>query len=115
MAPEGKNILMLPATTNAGKNSSIVPELQSVPIVVPRGDVQYVVTEYGGLMGQRSTFGPTGRLRSDALAASARSRMLAFATSTSHLDHSDMRSLFQPDASKQPRTSRTRTSVARSP
>jgi acyl-CoA hydrolase/GNAT superfamily N-acetyltransferase len=47
MAPEGKNILMLPATTNAGKNSSIVPELQSVPIVVPRGDVQYVVTEYG--------------------------------------------------------------------
>ncbi len=47
MAPEGKNILILPSTTDSGKTSSILPVLQSVPIVVPRGDVQYVVTEYG--------------------------------------------------------------------
>lgn len=43
----GKSILMLPSTTLDGKSSRIVPELGSIPVVVPRGDVQYVVTEYG--------------------------------------------------------------------
>jgi len=47
MALEGKNILIIPSTTNEGKNSSILPVLHDIPIVVPRGDVQYVVTEYG--------------------------------------------------------------------
>jgi acyl-CoA hydrolase/RimJ/RimL family protein N-acetyltransferase len=47
MSPEGKNILILPSTTMDGQNSSIVPVLDNSPIVVPRGDVQYVVTEYG--------------------------------------------------------------------
>jgi len=46
-SPGGKNILMLPSTTLDGKSSRIVPLLESVPVVVPRGDVQYVVTEYG--------------------------------------------------------------------
>ncbi|MFO7598361.1 MAG: GNAT family N-acetyltransferase [Candidatus Desulfacyla sp.] len=43
----GKNILMLPSTTLDGKSSRIVPLLESIPVVVPRGDIQYVVTEYG--------------------------------------------------------------------
>ncbi len=47
MAPEGKNILLLPSTTNDGKSSCIVPLLKDYPIVIPRGDVEYVVTEYG--------------------------------------------------------------------
>ncbi len=43
----GKNILMLFSTTMDGKSSRIVPSLGDIPVVVPRGDVQYVVTEYG--------------------------------------------------------------------
>jgi len=43
----GKNILMLPSTTLDGKSTRIVPLLENIPVVVPRGDVQYVVTEYG--------------------------------------------------------------------
>jgi GNAT superfamily N-acetyltransferase len=46
-APEGKSILMLPSTTLDGKSSRIVPFLENIAVVVPRGDVQYVVTEYG--------------------------------------------------------------------
>ncbi|WP_028321507.1 bifunctional acetyl-CoA hydrolase/transferase family protein/GNAT family N-acetyltransferase [Desulfatiglans anilini] len=46
-APEGKSILMLPSTTLDGKQSRIVPTLDDTAVVVPRGDVQYVVTEYG--------------------------------------------------------------------
>ena len=46
-SPGGKSILMLPSTTLDGKSSRIVPDLGSIPIVVPRADVQYVVTEYG--------------------------------------------------------------------
>jgi GNAT superfamily N-acetyltransferase len=38
---------MLPSTTLDGKSSRIVPLLENIPVVVPRGDVQYVVTEYG--------------------------------------------------------------------
>jgi len=43
----GKSIIMLISTTIDGKKSRIVPMLNDTAIVVPRGDVQYVVTEYG--------------------------------------------------------------------
>ena len=43
----GKSILMLTSTTMDGKKSRIVPMLDDTAIVVPRGDVQYVATEYG--------------------------------------------------------------------
>jgi len=43
----GKSILMLPATSMRGKKSRIVPSLSDMAVVVPRGDVQCVVTEYG--------------------------------------------------------------------
>lgn len=46
-APEGKSILMLPSTTLDGKSSRIVPFLENIAVVVPRGDVHYIVTEYG--------------------------------------------------------------------
>lgn len=46
-APGGKNILMLFSTTMDGRSSRIVPSISDMPVVVPRGDVQYVVTEYG--------------------------------------------------------------------
>jgi len=45
----GKSILMLTSTTVDGKKSRIVPMLNDTAIVVPRGDVQYVVTEYGAV------------------------------------------------------------------
>ncbi len=45
----GKSILMLTSTTIDGKKSRIVPMLDDTAIVVPRGDVQYVVTEYGAV------------------------------------------------------------------
>lgn len=43
----GKSILMLPATSNQGTKSRIVPMMGDMAVVVPRGDVHYVVTEYG--------------------------------------------------------------------
>jgi acyl-CoA hydrolase/RimJ/RimL family protein N-acetyltransferase len=46
-APGGKSILMLFSTSEDGKTSNIVPMLRDVSVVVPRGDVHYVVTEYG--------------------------------------------------------------------
>lgn len=46
-APGGKSILMLPSTTLDGRSSRIVPMLENTAVVVPRGDVQYVATEYG--------------------------------------------------------------------
>ena len=46
-APGGKSILMLFSTSRDGKTSNIVPMLKNKAIVVPRGDVNYVVTEYG--------------------------------------------------------------------
>jgi acyl-CoA hydrolase/GNAT superfamily N-acetyltransferase len=45
----GKSILMFTSTTVDGKKSRIVPVLNDTAIVVPRGDVQYVVTEYGAV------------------------------------------------------------------
>ena len=45
----GKSIIMLPATSMHGKKSRIVPKLHDMAVVVPRGDVQYVITEYGSV------------------------------------------------------------------
>jgi GNAT superfamily N-acetyltransferase len=45
----GKSILMLTSTSVDGKKSRIVPMLNDTAIVVPRGDVHYVVTEYGAV------------------------------------------------------------------
>jgi len=46
-APGGKSILMLSSTAAQGKESRIVPLLKDTAIVVPRSDVQHVVTEFG--------------------------------------------------------------------
>ncbi|MFP4476479.1 MAG: GNAT family N-acetyltransferase [Desulfatibacillaceae bacterium] len=46
-SPGGKAVLMVPSTSMDGQRSRIVPTLDGVPVVVPRGDVHYVVTEYG--------------------------------------------------------------------
>ncbi len=43
----GKSILMLPATASKGTKCRIVPRIDDMAVVVPRGDVHYVVTEYG--------------------------------------------------------------------
>ncbi|MGD8880433.1 MAG: GNAT family N-acetyltransferase [Desulfobacterales bacterium] len=45
----GKSILLLPATAQQGKKSRIVPQLDDEAVVVPRGDVHYVVSEYGAV------------------------------------------------------------------
>ncbi len=45
----GKSILMFSSTTTDGKKSRIVPMLNDTSVVVPRGDIQYVVTEYGAV------------------------------------------------------------------
>jgi acyl-CoA hydrolase/GNAT superfamily N-acetyltransferase len=46
-SPGGKSIMMLPATALKGTKSRIIPRLDDEAVVVPRGDVHYVVTEYG--------------------------------------------------------------------
>jgi len=46
-APGGKSILMLASTTPDGKKSNIIPWLKNEAVVVPRGEVQYVATEFG--------------------------------------------------------------------
>jgi acyl-CoA hydrolase len=46
-SPHGKSILMIPSTTLDGQASRIAPRLENVDMVVPRGDVHYVVSEYG--------------------------------------------------------------------
>lgn len=43
----GKSILMLTSTSTDGKRSRIVPRLDDAAVVVPRGDANYVVTEFG--------------------------------------------------------------------
>ena len=48
-SPGGKSILMLPSTSRQGKTSRIVPLLTDTAVVVPRGDVHYVVTEFGAV------------------------------------------------------------------
>jgi acyl-CoA hydrolase/ribosomal protein S18 acetylase RimI-like enzyme len=48
-SPGGKAIIMLPATALQGKKSRIVPQLDNEAVVIPRGDVHYVVSEYGAV------------------------------------------------------------------
>lgn len=43
----GRSIIFLPSTTSDGTKSTIIPMTESVPVVVPRGDVHWVATEYG--------------------------------------------------------------------
>lgn len=48
LAKRGRAILVLPSTTSDGKISRIVPSLQEgAGVTLNRGDVHYVVTEYG--------------------------------------------------------------------
>lgn len=48
MSRRGKSIMVLPSTTDDGKKSRIVPyHYPGSGIVVTRGDIHYVVTEYG--------------------------------------------------------------------
>ncbi len=48
MSKRGKSIMVLPSTTDDGKMSRIVPYLSAGSgVVVTRGDIHYVVTEYG--------------------------------------------------------------------
>lgn len=48
LAPGGKTILALPSTSRDGKSSRIVPQLgQGAGVTLNRGDIRYVVTEYG--------------------------------------------------------------------
>jgi acyl-CoA hydrolase/RimJ/RimL family protein N-acetyltransferase len=47
MSEGGKSILMMTATADQGQKSRIVPRLAEHAVVVPRGDVQFVATEYG--------------------------------------------------------------------
>jgi acyl-CoA hydrolase/RimJ/RimL family protein N-acetyltransferase len=48
LAPGGKSILALPATADGGRTSRIVPTLSpGSGVTLSRGDVHYVVTEYG--------------------------------------------------------------------
>lgn len=49
MSHGGKSILMLTATRSNNQESRIVPMLQNSAVVVPRGEMQYVVTEYGSV------------------------------------------------------------------
>ncbi len=47
LADKGKSILMLPSTDEGGFRSRIVPSLDDTVVAIPRGDVHYVVTEFG--------------------------------------------------------------------
>ena len=48
-AEDGKSIIMLTSTSINDGKSRIVPMLEDTAVVVPRGDVHYVVTEYGAV------------------------------------------------------------------
>jgi acyl-CoA hydrolase/RimJ/RimL family protein N-acetyltransferase len=63
MSNEGKSILMLTATKDSNKESRIVPMLQNSAVVVPRSEVQYVVTEFGSV----NLFGKSIQERATAL------------------------------------------------
>lgn len=48
LAPGGKTVLVLPSTTSDGGTSRIVPHLlEGTGVTLTRGDIHYVVTEYG--------------------------------------------------------------------
>lgn len=63
MSRNGKSILMLTSTSDNGRKSRIIPSLSNIAVVVPRGDVQYVATEYGVV----NLFGKTLQERAMAL------------------------------------------------
>ncbi|MCF6245878.1 MAG: GNAT family N-acetyltransferase, partial [Desulfobacula sp.] len=63
MSKGGKSILMLTATFDHEKQSRIIPALSDISVVVPRGDVQFVATEYGVV----NLFGKTLQERAMAL------------------------------------------------
>ncbi len=45
----GAPVIMLTSTSRDGKKSRVSPILEETTVVVPRGDVHYVVTEYGAV------------------------------------------------------------------
>ena len=47
LADKGKSILMLPSTNDRQTKSRVVLGLGDTAVVIPRGDIHYVVTEYG--------------------------------------------------------------------
>ncbi|MFW2368647.1 MAG: GNAT family N-acetyltransferase [Desulforhopalus sp.] len=63
MSKKGKSILMLTSTRQSKKESRIVPMLENTAVVVPRSEVQYVVTEYGSV----NLFGKSIQERTTAL------------------------------------------------
>jgi acyl-CoA hydrolase/RimJ/RimL family protein N-acetyltransferase len=63
MSEKGKSILMMTSTSDHGRQSRIVPCLSDIPVVVPRGDVQFIATEYGVV----NLFGKTLQERAMAL------------------------------------------------
>jgi acyl-CoA hydrolase/RimJ/RimL family protein N-acetyltransferase len=63
MSKGGKSIIMLTSTSDHGRKSNIVPNLYDIAVVVPRGDVQFVATEYGVV----NLFGKTLQERAMAL------------------------------------------------
>ena len=66
-SPGGKSILMFTSTSRDGR-SRIVPRLGDTAVVVPRGDVHYVVTEYGAV----NLFGKSFQERAMAMISIAR-------------------------------------------
>ncbi len=63
MSKNGKSILLMTSTSDSGRKSKIIPHINEDAVVVPRGDVQYVATEYGVV----NLFGKTLQERAMAL------------------------------------------------
>jgi len=63
MSKNGKSILMMTSTSDHGRKSRILPNLYDIAVVVPRGDVQFIATEYGVV----NLFGKTLQERAMAL------------------------------------------------
>ena len=63
MSKGGKSILMMTSTSDHGRKSRIIPSLSDIAVVVPRGDVQFIATEYGVV----NLFGKTLKERAMAL------------------------------------------------
>jgi len=49
LSPNGKSILLIPSTSIDGESSRIVGAMESGGVVIPRGDVSYVVSEFGAV------------------------------------------------------------------
>ncbi len=63
MSNGGKSILIMTSTSDNDTKSRIIPSLSDIAVVVPRGDVQYIATEYGVV----NLFGKTLQERAMAL------------------------------------------------